>query len=429
MLTIAYLANQFPSPVEPYVSQEIEELRRRGVIVVAGTVRRALRAPEYKKEPEVVLLPFSPIAVAGGIWLCFCRRKRIFPLLRRVLLDGQERILLRLKALVQTLLGACYAAKLQKLGIAHIHVHHGYGASWIALTASRLLAVDFSMMLHGSDLLVNGPYLDTKLKYCSFCLTVSDYNRSYILRRYPQIPANKVLVSRLGVEVRSEPYFCHDNSDGLLTILSVGRLHPVKDHKFLICACRELSMDGTDFRCFIVGDGPERRRLQALIQKYGLDRRVFLLGHLHREEISTWYDRADVVVLTSRSEGIPLVLMEAMACGKLVLAPAITGIPELVEHGRTGFLYETGSMRDFVTQLHWLHGMMEAERRIEGGGSSGNWCMQNTPLGRVRLAARAQVQQKFNRDTNLANFAALFLKKTTAAQETTPDENSVLQQV
>ena len=74
-----------------------------------------------------------------------------------------------------------------------------------------------------------------------------------------------------------------------------------------------------------------------------LEKQVTLLGHVAREQMACYYDRADVVVLTSRSEGIPLVLMEAMARGKIVLAPAITGIPELVIAGKTGFLYEPGS--------------------------------------------------------------------------------------
>ena len=88
-----------------------------------------------------------------------------------------------------------------------------------------------------------------------------------------------------------------------------------------------------------------------MIRKGGLEDRVTLLGHLERQQMASLYDRADVVVLTSRSEGLPLVLMEAMARGKIVLAPAITGIPELVVAGKTGFLYDAGSLNGFVTRL------------------------------------------------------------------------------
>ena len=107
----------------------------------------------------------------------------------------------RLKALVHTFLGACYAAMLMARGIEHIHVHHGYFGSWIAMAAARMLGVEFSMTLHGSDLLVHGTYLDVKLTECAFCLTVSEYNRQYILQHYPGVQPQNVIVARMGVEV------------------------------------------------------------------------------------------------------------------------------------------------------------------------------------------------------------------------------------
>ena len=125
-------------------------------------------------------------------------------------------------------------------------------------------------------------------------------------------------------------------------MLAVGRLHPVKDHAFLLRACHELKTSGADFACLIAGEGPERPWLEHLIRNLGLEDQVKLLGHLSRQQLDACYELCDLVVLTSRSEGIPLVLMEAMARGKIVLAPAITGIPELVKDGETGFLYRAG---------------------------------------------------------------------------------------
>ena len=125
----------------------------------------------------------------------------------------------------------------------------------------------------------------------------------------------------------------------IFSILSVGRLHPVKNHSFLIQACWLLKCRGLRFVCRIAGDGPERQSLQGMIRDFDLQTEVRLLGQLSRDQLDEQYDRADLVVLTSRSEGIPLVLMEAMVRGKPVLAPAITGIPELVADGETGFLY------------------------------------------------------------------------------------------
>ena len=331
MLTIAYLANQFPCPVEPYVNEEIEELRRRGVRVIAGSVRRAPQEQRLQPGPEVVLRPLRFMVLLRALLLCVRRWTRISPLLGRILFCGREGPVQRMKALAHTSMGACYAVRLRKRGVRHIHAHHGYFGSWIAMTAARLLDVGFSLTLHGSDLLLHAAYLDTKLKNCAFCLTVSEFNRRYILERYPGVDPKKVMVSRLGVEVSErQGWSPGPKTPGApLALLAVGRLHTVKDHAFLVRACAQLQAHGVGFECSIAGEGSERPRLEALIGKYTLQERVTLLGHVPRQQMDSLYARADVVVLTSRSEGIPLVLMEAMARGKIVLAPAITGIPDL----------------------------------------------------------------------------------------------------
>lgn len=229
------------------------------------------------------------------------------------------------------------------------------------MTAARLLGVGFSLTLHGSDLLLDGTYLDVKLADCAFCLTISEYNRRYILQRYPEIDSEKVIVARLGADIPretvSEPSKANSRP---FTILAVGRLHEVKDHAFLVRACARLRERDLRFECYIAGEGPERRQLESLIRKHELGNYVTLLGHVPREQMSSLYDRADLVVLTSRSEGIPLVLMEAMARGRVVLAPAITGIPELVIAGKTGFLYEPGSIDAFVDHLQFIYSLVES---------------------------------------------------------------------
>src|SRR5271166_4500911 len=178
MLTVAYLANQFPSAVEPYVGDEIEELRRRGVRVVAGSVRKAhmnTGTSAAQCSPEIVLQPLRLIVLMKAAWLVLRRWRRISGLIFRIFC-GHEGSWARAKALVHTYLGACYAVLLEGQRVRHIHAHHGYFGSWIAMTAARLLNVGVSMTLHGSDLLLHGAYLDTKLEGCRFCLTISEYN-------------------------------------------------------------------------------------------------------------------------------------------------------------------------------------------------------------------------------------------------------------
>jgi len=211
----------------------------------------------------------------------------------------------------------------------------------------------------------------------------------------------------------------------------VGRLHPVKDHAFLVRACAQLQERGVTFECSVAGDGPERRHLASLIRRLGLEARVTLLGHVPRNQMDSLYEQADVVVLTSRSEGIPLVLMEAMARGKIVLAPDITGIPELVIAGSTGFLYPAGSMDDCVDRLLFIHSLIQAERAADHPRSEVHSFLLSTArqLDWVRHAARLQVRHNFNRRTNLKSFGDLFIPRVAARREHLPHEDFVLQQI
>jgi len=420
MLTVAYLANQFPASVEPYVGEEIQELRRRGVRVVPGSARRSGATTSQFPSGEVLCLqPVQAMALLRALGLFVRHWKRISRLVTRIVMRGKETPKIRAKALLHTWLGAYYAILLQGRGVDHIHVHHGYFGSWIGMVAARLLGVSFSLTLHGSDLLLHGTYLGTKLANCLFCITISDFNRRYIWEHFPEIDPAKIIVSRLGVEVPLPAKFAIrvDRDDQRkFTLLAVGRLHAVKDHAFLVHACARLRDFGVNFECFVAGEGPERQALELLIRHSRLQERVTLLGHVAREDIDSLYRKADVIVLTSRSEGIPRVLMEAMARGRIVLAPAITGIPELVIPGKTGFLYQSGQLEDFVQRVLLLQTLMR-----DIGHEPGN------RLDWIRLAARVYVRNNFSRETNLTQFGYLFPRLAAPGDWSVVHENSVLQ--
>ena len=431
MLTVAYLANEFPVPVEPYVGEEIAELRRRGVRVISGSVTKP-RDPSRSGAPEIVISSSNALTLLHALLLCLWGFPLLVPLLLRVMFGGKETPWQRLKALAHTFLGACYAAQLKRLAVDHIHVHHGYFGSWIALTAARLLGVQFSMTLHGSDLLLHRAFLDFKLRHCAFCLTVSEFNRRHIVEHYPGVDPRRIAVARLGVNPpppRAAQAGKPNSQSDPLTLVAVGRLHAVKNHAFLVRACAHLRALDVPFECFIAGEGPERRRLESLIRSAGLERQITLLGRVKREQLDSLYDRADVVALTSLSEGIPLVLMEAMARGRIVLAPAITGIPELVVRGKTGFLYQSGSMSDFVDRLLFIHSLVRARRGPALNRFDPYARSAARVLDWIRHGAQTQVRHNFNRAKNLDSFAEIFLRRTSPRSATLPDENLVLQQI
>lgn len=414
---LAYIANQFPCSVEPYVADEIQELKARGVQVLACSIRESCAGPE--EDPHCMaagtlyLRPLQWRLVARALWLSIREAGKLQDLFWRILARGEESPGRRLRAVLHTVLGAYYALLLDKRGVEHIHAHHGYCASWVAMVAARLTGKTFSLTLHGSDLLVHADYLDLKLANCKFCLTVSEFNRRHILQHYPRIDSGKILVRHLGVRVQSpacESLLSQQEGEDPLILLSVGRLHPVKDHAFLVKACRLLKDRRVRFLCLIVGEGPEHAALERLIRKLDLQQQVKLLGYIPRENLGSYYRACDLFSLTSRSEGIPIVLMEAMAHGKVVLAPAITGIPELVEDGHTGFLYPAGSIAAFVERVEMIQRL----------GPS---------LAYLRREARRQIWSNFNWEKNLPAMIDVLLARLQEPAQNLPYEDPLLQQV
>jgi glycosyltransferase involved in cell wall biosynthesis len=420
MTTIAYIANEFPSPLEPYVIDEITELRRCGAQVICCSGKRVspndLSVEERAFWEETRFFqPLSDDELMRAVRRLASDRRYLWPLLRPLLWERGPSPARRLRTLGHTVMGAALAEQLALLKVEHIHAHHGYFASWMALAAARLLGIGFSFTLHGSDLLQRADLLSAKLRACQFCMTVSDFNRQYILRNYPSALAEKIIVQRLGVDrVLSWPTPAPaaeaeaEAKHRRFCLLSVGRLHRVKDYHFLIQACAALRDQGLDFLCWIVGEGPERPALESQIATLGLQGRVYLIGHVPRTDLPGYYRYADLVVTTSKSEGIPVVLMEAMAHEKLVLAPAITGIPELVEHQRTGFLYQPGSLPDFVSAVSWIQA-------------------NKASLAGIQRAAAASIAASYNRQRNLRAFAEQFLAR--IPQSDGNHAHPVLQQV
>jgi colanic acid/amylovoran biosynthesis glycosyltransferase len=417
MPTVAYITNQLPSPVEWYVVEEIRELERRGVEVVPCSARK----PDYESltpplrdlfNRTICLQPLRPKALFQTLLNAPATLPRIKEVVGQALSERNTSLGKRLRMLIHTAYGLCLAALLKARRVQHIHVHHGYFSAWIAMIAARCLGIPFSMTLHGSDLLLHPAFMDIKLSECSFCLTISEFNRRHILAHFPAIDPAKIHVQRLGVRAPihgTKITKCKTTAHEAF-LLTVGRLHAVKNHTFLLQACYVLREWGMKFQCVIAGEGPERSKLEFLIEELRLQDVVTLVGHRSPDEVAKLYELADIVLLTSHSEGIPLVLMEAMAHQKIVLAPAITGIPELVVDGKTGFLYRPGSLEEFVWRVHQI-------------------CNSLSVLEGVRQAAHRHVNNQFDLDKNIENFADFFVDHIAKVDGSPLREDLVLQQI
>lgn len=238
----------------------------------------------------------------------------------------------RLKTAIAQMSGAALLlhrhAALPKL---HLHAHFTYGGAAVALWAHRLAGTPYSLTLHGADLIYdNPPDLAERLAGAEAIVSISRFNIDYLAQHFPQVRPKYLEVIRMGVPPLASPP-PRPPRTATLRILTVGRLSVHKAQHDLISACAHLRDQGLDFVCDIVGGGELHDALAAQIAELGLAAQVRLCGPRFHDEVLALYGQYDLFVLSSITEGQPVVLMEAMRAGIPVVATAISAIPELVQ--------------------------------------------------------------------------------------------------
>lgn len=234
----------------------------------------------------------------------------------------------------------------------HLHAHWATYPSTAAMIASARLDIPFSFTAHAHDIFLEDHLLARKLERAAFSVTISRYNRAFLAARLPSALLGRMRVIHCGVSPAGYAFEPQGRQPG--TILAVGRLDAIKGFSHLIDACALLAARGVDFACSIVGEGPLRDALSRQIADRGLDRRVRLLGARRQEDVRELLRSAALFVLPSvitpqgDRDGIPVALMEAMACGTPVVSTRVSGIPELVTDGVCGLLAEAGDAADLA---------------------------------------------------------------------------------
>lgn len=242
------------------------------------------------------------------------------------------------------LMAGWLAQQLRNDGIGHLHTHFISSPADIAELVAQITGLPFSISAHAKDIYLSAPTdLKRKLEAASFTVTCTQFNRDTLASIAPNASVHRMYhgVDRDQFRPRKTA-----PSDAPPLILSVGRLREKKGLDTLIDACRILYDRGQIFRCEIIGYGEECDRLQARIAQHGLGEYVQLMGALSRAYVIEAYARAAVYVQPSRiaadgdRDGIPNVLLEAMAMSLPVVASKVSGIPELIEHQVNGLLVE-----------------------------------------------------------------------------------------
>jgi colanic acid/amylovoran biosynthesis glycosyltransferase len=378
MKRIAYLMSRFPKITETFILYEIVELERRGMQV---EIFPLLREREPVSHPEARTLTerahFArwasvPVILAQLYWL-LRRPLAYLDAWRRALAGnlGSPKFLLR--ALATVPMAAWFARRMVELGTEHIHAHWATHPTLAAYVAHRLTGLPYSFTAHAHDIYVERPMLAEKLRAADFVVTISEYNRRLLADLYGELAA-KVQVIHCGVDSAVFQPRQKAAAGETPLLLCVASLEDYKGHAYLIKACARLRDSGRRFRCLLVGDGELRPAIEARIARLGLQDVVVLLGRQPRERVSELLAEADVLVLPSvttesgKQEGIPVALMEALACEVPVVATAISGIPELVIDGATGLLVPQRDAAALAGALARLCDNPEFGRRLAANG-------------------------------------------------------------
>lgn len=245
---------------------------------------------------------------------------------------------------------ACRALPwIRSFGASHLHAHFGTNSAEIAALIHALGGPPYSYTVHGQDELQYGG-LDDKVRGAAFVAAISSHGRSLLYLKLPRSEWPKVKVIHCGVE----PSFSAGAVEAFPTVrrvVCVARLCAEKGHVVLIEAVRELAERGLSFELVLAGDGEFRDELSELLTRYRLTDRVRITGWLTSEQVREEVLGAQVLVLPSFTEGLPVVIMEAMCLRRPVIATFVGGIPELVVPGEHGWLIPAGSVADLADAM------------------------------------------------------------------------------
>lgn len=350
-LKIGYVMPVFPYLSMTFVYREVLALRAKGVDVHTFATWK----PDPEELPEEALSLIAETTYIFPLnWVQFIRNHitRLFTQPRRYLgtlffvLSGEHK---NIRSRLRTFYHFCEAVQLaqevSKKEIEHLHAHPANNATTIALVVARLLDGSFSFTGHAFDLFADPILLPQKIESAEFVVCISEFNRQYLQQKYPELDMHtKTVVVRYGIDVHQfSPASDRSDNDTPL-ILSIGRLVEKKGFPFLIRACKILKDQGHNFQCLILGGGPEEESLQTIIEETDLADRVTLGGIVFQETVKAYLRKADIFVLPcivaadQDMDGIPNTLIEAMAMKVPVVSTRLSGIPELIDHMKTGLL-------------------------------------------------------------------------------------------
>lgn len=403
-MKVAYLISQYPAASHTFIRREVKAMRAAGVDVRTYSIRRPdaneRAAPDAVSayEETFYILPARPLDVLRCHLQAILRdpvaygRGLVSSLRHRV--PGCRGAL---NALFYFAEAVVLANRLRQDGVNHLHNHFANAAANVGRLAARELGIPWSLTLHGiseTDYPA-GLMLAEKIQDARFVACVSYFGMAQAMRISSHRHWAKMAVVRCGLQLDALPHRPARTADaGLVRIICVGRLSAEKGHLGLVEVFARLRLEGLPVELVLIGDGPASETIRQRVAEQGLTQQVRFLGRCAEEATLEAIADADILVLPSFMEGLPVVLMEAMAIGVPVVGPRVAGVPELITDGVEGLLFTPGHWNDLHRQLHRLL-VDPALRR------------QLATQGRQKVETEFQIQQSAGRMVQLLSTASL----------------------
>lgn len=399
---IAYLVSQYPAISHTFILREILFLKQQGFDIHTASINSPDRPPERltqdeKREAECthyikasgvsgamkalfLTLITSPVGLVRGL-------ASVVKLARFDL----KRLVLHLFYLVEAMMVGHWMKHHQ---LNHVHVHFATPASTVGLLTKRIFGVSFSFTVHGPDEFydVTAYSLREKIEAADFVCCIGFFARSQLMKLSDPAQWDKFEVSPLGIDPDLFRPVAFRPAPTPFEVICVGRLVPAKGQHILVSAISELVRRGCNIRLRFVGDGPDRASLESMVRQLHLESQVQFEGSVNQDRIRELYAQADLFALASFAEGIPVVLMEAMAMEIACVTTCITGIPELIRSGTDGILVPASDINALANAIELL--------------------LRNPSLRhQLAQAGRRRVIEKYNLELNTAGLGEIFERR------------------
>ena len=394
---IAYLVSRYPAINHTFILREILALRSLGFDIQVIAIRGDDRPSELLTDTErleqkrtLTVLPFGRHFLAAHFLTALRTPRRYIAGLYLACKMSGSTVRSMLYHLIYFAEAVVAGHAARQASYRHIHSHF---SSTVALIAARVFNLDLSVTIHGPDEFRDliAFRMREKVAHAKFISTISYYARSQIMQASDPGDWHKIEVCRLGVDPRIFAPTPRGDVENSFRVICVGRLAAVKAQRLLIAACAQLISAGWNIHLHLVGSGPDLGNLQEVAAATGIAGKVVFEGGRNQEEVIVLYRESDVFAIASFAEGVPVVLMEAMAMEIPCVATWVNGIPELIRDNEEGLLVAPSDVEGLARAIETLLKNPDLRRRL---GSAG----------------RQKVLREYNLSTNTALLAEVFRK-------------------